>query len=239
MAVNWGFDRLSDFKTEHRLLRWPFVKAFAGSELVKFAAAIPVFGYLILFNDSVLGSLSFSKIAGVDPTGADPFWLSSVTKLRFAFFGGIFMLVASSLQAWRSPRALAFSSNDFEFSEHVVTTYSFGEIVAMQKEVLSDKWQWRTPLMRNLDRHARANDAKHPDYSGYADKTIILRKGQDYLRGLSREWWDGQMHKDPAWRYAILSIASIGYAMLLIPTLDITQAVVSDLIRTMITSITP
>ncbi|WP_298975880.1 hypothetical protein [uncultured Roseobacter sp.] len=116
-AVNSGICEFSDFKTEHRLLQWPFIKAFAGSEFVKFAAAIPVFGYLILFNDSVLGSLSFSQIAGSHSSEEDPFWLSSVTKLRLAFFGGIFMLVASSLQAWRAPLALSISSNDFEFSE--------------------------------------------------------------------------------------------------------------------------
>ncbi|WP_298975878.1 hypothetical protein [uncultured Roseobacter sp.] len=104
----------------------------------------------------------------------------------------------------------------------------------MQKELLSDEWQWQTPLMRTLNRHARDNGASHPDYSGFADKTIILRKGQDYLRGLSREWWDGQMHKDPGWRYAILLVASVWHAMLLIPTVDITQAVVSNLIRTVV-----
>ncbi|WP_394181442.1 hypothetical protein [Yoonia maritima] len=222
---------MSEWKSEHHLLQWPFVKSYAGSEFVKFAAAVPVFGYLILFNDDVIASLSFSRIAGVETNEHDPFWLSSLTKLRLAFFGGIFMLAANFLQTWRSPRTLAHSSTDFEFADRVVSTHSFGEIVAMQKEVLSDEWVWRTPMMKSLNRNSRELEIKHPDYSAYADKTVILRKGQDYLRGLSREWWSGQMHKDWAWRYTIIALASIGYIMLILPTLDITQAVIVDLIR--------
>ncbi|WP_299671802.1 hypothetical protein [uncultured Roseobacter sp.] len=221
---------MSEWKSEHRLLQWPFIKAFAGSEFVKFAAVIPVVGYIIIFNDSVVGSLSFLRIAGVDETDSDPFWLSSVTKLRLAFFGGIFMLVANSLQAWLAPRALENSKNDVDFTDRVVSTLSYGEIVAMQKEVLLKNWVWRTPMMTSLNRASRDQLIPHPDFSGFSDKRVILRHG-DYLRGLSREWWSGKMHQRRGWRYTILLIASMGYAMLLAPTLDITQAVVFDLVR--------
>lgn len=220
-------------RSELRVLQWPFVTRFAGSELVNFAEAIPVFGYLILFNDQVLGSLSFFHIAGIEQADRDPFLFSSVSKLRFAFFGGICMLIANSIQAWRSPRVLSHSRTDLEFAELVVATYSFGEIVPMQKEVLSEEWRWRTPFMRALDRNNFGRLPKHPDLSAFSDKNFIMSKTEDYLRALSREWWSGQMHADQAWRYAILAIAGAGYVMLLIPTLDITQAVVADLLRSL------
>lgn len=220
---------MNDWKSEPRLFRWPFVKAFAGSEFVKFAAAVPVFGYLILFNDDVVGALNFSKIAGVEESEPSPFIFSSVTKLRLAFFGGLCMLFANSLQAWLSPRVLLGSSNDFEFAERVVSTYSFGEIVAIQEEVLSSNWVWRTPIMQNLNRAAKDRRMPHPPFSGMANKMYIVRDHGDYLRGICREWWVGQMHKSRVWRYLILLIASAGYFMLLLPTLDITQAVAIDL----------
>lgn len=226
-----GLRPLSEWKSEPRLLQWPFVKAYAGSEFVKFAAAIPVFGYLILFNDNVIGSIGFTEIAGVEASDDNPFWLSSVTKLRLAFFGGIFMLLANILQAWQSPRALAHSSNGFEFAERVLSTYSFGEIVAMQREVQSDDWILRTPMTENLNRMSSESGFTQPDFSGYHDKQIIIRKSKDYLQAVSREWWTGQMHQRRAWRYLILVVASAGYMMLLTPTLDITKAVFLDLVR--------
>ena len=87
--------------------------------------------------------------------------------------------------------------------------------------------------MRGLNRNNFGRSPEHPDLSGFMNKNVIMRKSEDYLRALSREWWSGQMHADRAWRYATLAIAGAGYVMLLIPTLDITQAVVADLFRSL------
>ena len=104
----------------------------------------------------------------------------------------------------------------------------------MQKDVLSEELRWRTPLMRGLNRNNFGRLPEHPDLSALANKNYIMNKSEDYLRALSREWWSGQMHADQAWRYAILAIAGAGYVMLLIPTLDITQAVVADFLRSLL-----
>lgn len=99
----------------------------------------------------------------------------------------------------------------------------------MQKEVLSEAWQWRTPVFRDLDRQSLGQMPEHQDLSKIINKEAILNNRGDYLRALSREWWSGKMHVDPIWRYATIAVAASGYVMLLVPTIDITQAVIADL----------
>ena len=55
--------------------------------VAKCAMAVPIIGYLILFNDTISQQLSFNKLASEDVLG---FGLSSAARLKFIYFGLIF-----------------------------------------------------------------------------------------------------------------------------------------------------
>lgn len=57
--------------------------------VAKCAMAVPIIGYLILFNDTISQHLSFNKLASEDVLG---FGLSSAARLKFIYFGLIFCI---------------------------------------------------------------------------------------------------------------------------------------------------
>ena len=46
-------------------MHWETVKAVANNDFTRVVGLIPIAGYLILFNDEIVGMLSFDALAGV------------------------------------------------------------------------------------------------------------------------------------------------------------------------------
>ncbi|WP_170417580.1 hypothetical protein [Ruegeria atlantica] len=135
-------------KPEWRVFHWDFIETIANNGLSKVVGIIPIAGYLILFNDALLQSISFDEIAGVTPEDTSPFFSSGITKLRFTFFGSLFVLVANSTFRLFSPKELSSSKTDIVFSDQVVASYSISEIAKIESDVLREDWIHRTPFLR-------------------------------------------------------------------------------------------
>lgn len=52
-------------RTDWKVVRWETVKAVANNDFTRVVGLIPIAGYLILFNDEIVGMLSFNALAGV------------------------------------------------------------------------------------------------------------------------------------------------------------------------------
>jgi len=111
-------------QSEHELFQWSFISSIAGNDLSKLIAAVPIVGYLILFNDQFAETLSFKTIAGVNDINQSTFWFGSVVKLRLAFFGSLMILGANLIFRAFGPKALRLSSGDLDFCESVFSSYS-------------------------------------------------------------------------------------------------------------------
>jgi hypothetical protein len=82
--------------------------------IAKCAMAVPIVGYLILFNDSVSQHLSFERLAGENILR---FGLSSVERLKLIYFGLIFLGSANILYRLRRPFVLKNGTDQFEYVE--------------------------------------------------------------------------------------------------------------------------
>lgn len=216
-------------KSDWRFVQWYMVKRVANNDLTRIIGLIPLVGYLILFNDEIANIVSFNTIAGVDAVSASPFMLCSVTKLRLVFFGSFSLLFSYLLFRIFSPPVLEHSNGDLEFSARVRNNYSVYEIASMETQVISDSWQPRMEAHWIVQGQKRA---KKPLVSGFrADaRSTMFSKHSDYIHFLAREWWAGMMHTAPWARLSSMLFGIIGYILLALPTLDIAQAVLKNVL---------
>lgn len=214
--------------TDWKGVRWETVKGVANNDFTRVVALIPVAGYLILFNDEIAGMVSFDALAGVGEANRSPFLLDGLTKLRLVFFGSLFVLCSFVTYRLFRPEVLEASKNDLEFSELVRQRYSVYELAQIEERVHSQSWTERTDAFWTVLGERRS---KKPLVSGYRPdaRAQMFSKHGDYIGFLAREWWEGMMHTHRPARICSLVFGVWGYAMLVIPTLDIAQAVLRHL----------
>jgi hypothetical protein len=77
--------------------RWAGLRALGNSGLVRSSVLMPVFGYMLLFNDKIREYLT------VPFDGALLQYLPPEWRVWFLFYGAFFVAIASLLYAWRCP----------------------------------------------------------------------------------------------------------------------------------------
>ena len=80
--------------------------------------AVPVIGYLILFNDTIAQHLSFNRLAGENVIG---FGLSALSRLKLIYFGLIFLGSANIIYRIRRPFVFKFGRSEPEYVENALT----------------------------------------------------------------------------------------------------------------------
>lgn len=228
-AKAWELDYSMKFNSDWRFLQWDSVRGVASNDLTRIVGLIPLAGYLILFNDEVAELVSFDTIAGVRDQAASPFLLGGVAKLRLVFFGSIFVLLSFSIFRMFRPAVLDRSSGDLEFSERVRDSYSVHEVASMESQVYSDSWKPRTEAFWIVQGQTRS---RKPMVSGYRPdvRKFMFTEHGDYIHFLAREWWAGMMHTFRSARIASMLFGVTGYIVLAVPTLDIAQAVLREIL---------
>lgn len=220
------------FYSDWKIAQWNFVEKVANNELARIVGLVPLVGYLILFNDEIAGIASFSIIAGVENDNVSPFILSSLAKMRFVFFGSLLVLFANlSYRVFRPP-VLESSKGDIEFSTRVRDSYSVYELASMEEQVLSDRWKPRSPFFWLVHEQPRSKKTVVSGYRPDARAQMFSDYG-DYIHFLAREWWAGTMHTFRGARLASLILGVTGYILLAVPTFDISQAVLSDILASL------
>jgi len=77
-------------------------------------------------------------------------------------------------------------------------------------------------------------DDMKPRIARFGKDTFMRETGGHYIRALAREWWLFQEYTAPKTRYLIWMSCVLGYGMLALPTLDIAQAVLMDIFRSIL-----
>ena len=217
-------------RPEARVFQWDFIETFANNDLSKIVGIIPIAGYLILFNDALIQSVSFDELAGVSTEDSSPFVLLGVTKLRLTFFGSLLVLLANVAFGLFAPKVLSSAKSSIVFSDQVVASYSVSEITEIETDVIQEDWIHRTPLLFEDERFFSIVETRVSRAAGFQRKEDLVHRYREYIRAMAREWWVGQMHSHWLARRVSLFACVVGYALLAIPTMDIAQAVLRDLL---------
>lgn len=216
------------FSEDWRAIQWRAVKAVAHSDLSRIIGIVPLAGYLILFNDEIASLTSFDTFAGVTRESISPFFLEGLTKLRLVFFGSLFVFGSYVVYKIYRPQVLDWSNGEIEFSARVQQSYTVTEIASMETLIFSTAWKPRREgfwIFLGLTRSKPMLTGYRPDV-----REMMFAKHGDYISFLAREWWVGMMHTRRTARIASMVLGLIGYLMLALPTVDLAQAVISDIL---------
>ena len=221
-------DPSMNFSEDWQAIQWRAVKAVANNDLSRVIGLIPLAGYLILFNDEIANLASFDTFAGVTEKSVSTFFLEGLTKLRLAFFGSLFVFGSYVIYRVFRPPVLDWSTSEIQFSARVQESYTVQEIASMEADVFSVGWKPRREgfwIFLGSTRTRPMLIGFRPDVRG-----LMFAKHDDYISFLAREWWVGMMHIRRPARLASMVLGIIGYTLLAVPTLDIAQAVLRDMI---------
>lgn len=213
------------FRSDPNFFQWNAIKRFAGNDLSRFVTAIPIVGYMIVFNDQFVSAVSYHKLAGSTEGPESLFFLGSLLKLRLVFFGSVFVAVAHIAYVILRPQVLAHSNNEFEFSDRVLGTYTRTELVSIEKDMNAPGRVFRTPFIVNDEIYGFQRKIQKKQLAAYNPNVDLRAKETDYIRALAREWYAGEMHRYRIVRWSAVCFAFFGYALLVVPTLDLFQAV--------------
>lgn len=216
------------FSKDWQIFQWRAVKAVSNNDLSRVMGLVPLAGYLILFNDEIADLASFDALAGVAENTVSPFFLDGLTKLRLLFFGSLLVFGSYVLYRAFRPPILDWSNGEIEFSSRVQESYTAPEIASMETQVFSSGWKPRLEVFWIFLGAERTK----PMLIGYRPdvRRIMFDKHGDYISFLAREWWAGMMHIRRPARITSMIMGITGYIMLAVPTVDIAQAVLRDVI---------
>jgi hypothetical protein len=186
--------------------------------------AVPVVGYLILFNDTISQHLSFNKLASENVLG---FGLSSVARLKLIYFGLIFLGSANILYRLRRPFVFKVGTNQFEYVEHALTHFTVSAYIDIHG------------VIRHEGHHTLHGKYYDAEYDAFLD-LALGKKGQRSQRDESTaDWTEAKSRYEGLLRSMLIEnfyrnnvrrrfslsccilLALLGYGLLLIPSMDL------------------
>jgi hypothetical protein len=192
--------------------------------IAKCAMAVPVVGYLILFNDSVSQHLSFNELASENVVG---FGLSSVVRLKFIYFGLIFLGSANILYRLRRPFIFKIGTNQFEYVENALRHFTASAYIDINGAISHEGRHTPHGDYYDADYDAFLNLAlgekgtgKQSDESA-ADWTGAKAKYEGLLRSMLIENFFRNDIKRRLPLTCCLALSLVGYLLLLIPSADL------------------
>jgi hypothetical protein len=192
--------------------------------VAKCAMAVPIIGYLILFNDSISQHLSFNKLANENLLG---FGLSSGARLKLIYFGLIFLGSANILYRIRRPFVFKVGTDQFEYVEHALKHFTISAYIDIHGRIryeghhtLHGKYyDAEYDAFLNLALGQKGQRAQRDEST--ADWTLAKSRYEGLLRSMLIENFYRSNVKRRLSLSCCLFLSLLGYALLLLPSVDL------------------
>ncbi len=208
---------------------WPEYMPLFDGWVARCAMAVPVVGYLILFNDSIAEHISFDRLAA-ETTSA--FGLTASARLKLIYFGLLFLGIANILYRWRRPWVMRMANNQIDYVERGLKHFPIGTYVELHDMI---RYRGRDAYTR----HGKYYDNEWEDFveaatgsrPGANIRDTSKRSGhwneakskfENLLRSILTETFFREAYHTRRWWLVIcLVFAAIGYLLLAIPSVDL------------------
>jgi len=196
--------------------------------------AIPVVGYLVLFNDSVSQHLSFNALASENQLSV--LGLGASERLKLIYFGLIFLGTANILYRFRRPYVFRIGTDQFDYVEKALEHYTVQNYIDTRGTITSGG---------HHTLHGNISDAEFETFLDFAtgknntgrntSANVDWNAAKSRFEGLLRSILiENFFRNDIKRRWALTScllLALCGYALLLIPSFDLFVKVIRVTIR--------
>ena len=86
----------------------------------------PIIGYLILFNDQIVGQLEFHHLTRPSPF---PWGLDQIARLRFIYYGLFFLGMSNFLFKIRKPYAFRFGRDVIDYTRTALDFFTLSDYI--------------------------------------------------------------------------------------------------------------
>ncbi|MBX3533933.1 MAG: hypothetical protein KF826_06250 [Xanthobacteraceae bacterium] len=204
--------------------RWSdYVFLFDGW-MAKTAIAVPFVGYLILFNDSVSQHLFFNNLARESSIG---FGISSTTRLKFIYYGLIFLGLAAIIYRIRRPYVMRVGTNQFGYVEKALTHFTVSAYIDIHGAI------------RHEGHHSLHGKYYDAEYEQFVDMALGSKDSFGHRDGRSANWLEAKSRYEGLLRSMLIEnflrnvvkrrislticliFATVGYLLLAVPSVDL------------------
>ena len=201
--------------------QWHDYVVYLDGWVVRFAATIPILGYLILFNDDIASYLRFDELTSSKDT---EFWLTGSQRLRFLYFGMLFLAAANLLYRIRRPYAVKKAQSMEAYLEWADQVLTFSDYLDMHDQIRNNDHISQDGKYWDADWDAFRADARGDEgdegQRGGDWGAAKLRHG-DLIRSVLRETYYRSSRSRRKSLTLCLCVAAIGYILLGIPSVDL------------------
>lgn len=208
---------------------WSDFVHYVDGWIPKFALFVPIVGYLLLFNDRISDIFVFNNLTSVDLQSS---WLNGVTRLRCIYFGLIFLGVSNFIYKTKKPYIFRFGDNIVGYTKTCLETFTFQDFLNIHNSIRSDghytfdgkypdsDWEMFKRSALNADAGSYGGEGVYqPEVGGNWGSSIS--KHGSLLKSILREHFIKNDTKKRFWLTVCVALSTVGYILLVIPSLDI------------------
>lgn len=209
--------------------RWSdYVSLFDGW-IARCAMAIPIVGYLILFNDFVVGHLSFDLLA--KEKNLD-FGLSSGARLKLVYFGLLVLGSANILYRARRPFVMKMGRTQNEYINRALERFVLYDYVRIDETInieghRSLYGKYYTSEFEDFKSMARGVHGLSDSETVRSDWNGAKLKYEQLLRSMLMDFYFRNESQRRISLTICICLALFGYALLFIPSADLFIKVVA------------
>lgn len=155
---------------------WPDYVWLFGSKLASLSLAVPIVGYLILFNDSVAKHINFNELAGQNP---HYFLIPNEWRLRSLYFGLIFLGSSNLWYHLRRPPVMRVGVSQAEFVETMFRSALVNTYIGLHEKIRYTGYDPFTVYGKYYD----------SEWDSFLETAIGKKVGEVHLRDSSDSHW--------------------------------------------------
>lgn len=165
---------------EEKYFGWSEWKPFIDGWIPKFSFFVPLLGYFILFNDTVINFLKLNYITG---NMNEPQFVS--WKVYGLYFGLFFLGISNIYYQVRKPDILRIGKDKFQYSENALRTFSFVDFHSIYENLNNSDFEvsW-APFKKDYQAQIRGNLQVVSSLGVEKNWRTIIAKHEEYLRDL-------------------------------------------------------
>jgi hypothetical protein len=197
--------------------------------IAKCSMAVPVIGYLVLFNDSVSQHLSFNDLASEHQLSA--LSLSASARLKLIYFGLIFLGSANILYRLRRPYIFRIGTDQFDYVERALVHFTVENYIDLNGIIRSEGHHTQHGKYYNAEFDSFLDVATGHNQPGVGNWNVAKTKFEGLLRSILIENFFRNNIRHRLALTCCLFLAFCGYALLLVPSADLFAKVIRVTIR--------
>lgn len=198
-------------------LRWSNWISYIDGWIPRFALFVPLLGYLILFNDEMSQMFSFRTITNEIVS----FGLNGSERLRFLYFGLIFLGLSNFIYRVRKPYAFRIGTNQVDYTRTALEVFDLDDFLDMHQTIreghLTLKGKYYDSEWDQFWVAARGES----DGSVNGNWDSAQKAFGSLLRAILSETFFRADTSRRVWLWTCIILSTIGYLFLALPSLDL------------------